>query len=254
MTGSNLPDRKKYSPLWGAALLTVLVVGVVALVVWLVAQFPVGARVGELVRWLLATNSPQTSWFITRSAGFVAYLLLWFSTVYGLAVSSKIFDSLLHRAVTFDFHEFLSLLAIGFVLLHVGVLTVDHYMPYSIAQILVPFLSPYRPLWVGIGVIAFYLVLLVSVTFYIRSRIGLRTFRIIHLVSFAGYLGSAVHGLFSGTDSPLPMVQLMYVGTFLVVVFLTTYWLVMLGARPKGKHAEKWVEQQTALPRQISGR
>ena len=174
---------------------------------------------------LLALDANAT-WYVTRSAGVIAYLLLWFSTAWGLAVTSKVFDRVLHRAYTFDFHEYLSLLAIGFLVLHIVVLSGDQFMPYSIAQILVPFLSPYRPLWVGIGVIAFYLIVLVSATFYLRRRIGMRAFRVIHLASFVAYLGATLHGFFSGTDSPLLATQLMYAGTFLVIVFLTSYWLL----------------------------
>jgi predicted ferric reductase len=93
-------------------------------------------------------------------------------------------------------------------------------------QILIPFLSPYRPFWVGLGVIAFYITLLVTVTFYLRSKIGMKTFRSLHVLSLLGYLGVTFHGLFAGTDAPLIAMQLMYKGTVLVVVFLTVYWLV----------------------------
>jgi len=55
----------------------------------------------------------------------------------------------------------------------------------------------------------------------------LRTFRVIHVASFVAYLTSVAHGLFSGTDTSLAMTQLMYAGTFLVVVFLTIYWLIV---------------------------
>ena len=96
---------------------------------------------------LFAASSQQVMWYITRSAGLTAYLVLWFSVAWGLAVPSKILDNLLHRTFTYDFHEFVSLLAVGFTLLHMVVLLFDRYMPYSPLQILVPFLSDYRPLW-----------------------------------------------------------------------------------------------------------
>jgi len=77
------------------------------------------------------------------------------------------------------------------------------------------------------GVIAFYLSLLASATFYIRSRIGARAFRLIHYSSFVAFLGAAVHGLMAGTDSSLLATQILYAGTLLSVVFLTTYWLAL---------------------------
>ena len=176
---------------------------------------------------VFGVGSVQTFWYVTRAAGLIAYLLLWLSTAWGLAVSSKIFDPLLHRAFTYDMHQFISLLAIGFTILHVGVLVADQYLPFSIAAILLPFVAPYRPVWVGIGVIGLYLTLLVSITFYIRQWIGQKAFRVIHLASFAAYAAVKLHGLMAGTDSPLWSVQLMYAGTALVIVFLTVHWAFM---------------------------
>ena len=107
----------------------------------------------------------------------------------------------------------------------------DRYMPYSLAQILVPFISPYRPFWVGVGVIAFYFILLVTVTFYMRNRIGTRAFRAIHFVSLLGYIGVTLHGYYSGTDTALASMKILYDVTGLAVLFLTVYWLVLLGLR-----------------------
>ena len=182
--------------------------------------------IADILNKLFAASSVQAMWYVTRAAGIVSYLLLWLSTVWGLAVSNKILDPVLHRAFTYDFHQFLSLLAIGFIILHIGVLLADQYLPFSVAQILVPFAAPYRPVWVGLGTIGLYLTLLVSITFYIRRWIGQKTFRAIHLVSYLAFLAAAAHGLFAGTDSPLPPVQLMYAVTSLTVVFLTVYRIV----------------------------
>ena len=180
----------------------------------------------EFMQWLFQINTVQMWWYVTRSAGIIAYLLLWLSTVWGLAVPSKIFDKTLHGVYTFDFHQFISLLAIGFTMLHMGVLMLDKYLPYSLVQVLVPFTSAYRPVWIGIGIIAFWLMLLVTVTFYVRRQIGTRAFRVIHWLSFLAFIGAAQHGIFSGTDTPLWSMKLVYETTFISVVFLTVYWLV----------------------------
>jgi predicted ferric reductase len=187
---------------------------------------PIGLTMITGLNWLFSANSTQLWWYVTRSAGVVAYLLLWFSTAWGLAIPTKFFSSILSQDFSFDFHEFISLLTIGFVLLHVSVLMIDRYLPYTLWQILVPFLSTYRPIWVGLGVISFYLIVLVIITFYMRNRIGMKAFRSIHWFSFVAYLGVTLHGLYGGTDSPLVAMQLLYRGTALVVIFLTVYWLV----------------------------
>jgi predicted ferric reductase len=188
---------------------------------------PAGSWLTSSLSWLFGADSKQLWWYVTRSSGIIAYLLLWLSMVWGLAVPSRIAAPLLDGVYIFDFHQFISLLSIGFALVHILVLTLDRYLPYSTLQILVPFLSPYRPLWVGIGVISFYIIALVTITFYLRKRIGMSAFRAIHVLSLLGYLGITLHGLYAGTDAPLLAMQLIYRGTGLVVIFLTIYWLML---------------------------
>lgn len=199
----------------------------------------------------LALDSEQAMWFLTRAAGIMAYLLLWLSTVWGLAIPIKLFGEKLSGDFTFDFHQFISLLSLGFLGLHIVVLTADRYLPFSVAQLLVPFTASYRPLWVGVGVIAFYLLLLVTVTFYLRRQIGMVSFRYIHYASFAAYLGAVLHALFSGTDSSLPSVLVLYISTFAVVLFLSVYWLVSTwvnnSKRASGK-GEKKSRTMSAAP------
>ncbi|MGA2489560.1 MAG: ferric reductase-like transmembrane domain-containing protein, partial [Anaerolineales bacterium] len=163
----------------------------------------------------------------------------------GLAVTSKYLDGMLERLFTYDFHEFISLLSVAFTLVHVLVLTLDRYLPYSFAQILVPFISPYRPFWVGVGVIAFYIIGLVTVTFYLRNRIGTRAFRVIHVLSLIGYIGVTLHGYYAGTDTALSAMQILYKVSGLVVLFFTIYWLVLLGLRKMEK------QRTTALPARL---
>jgi predicted ferric reductase len=174
---------------------------------------------------MFGINTVQIWWFVTRAAGLIAYLLLWFSTVWGLAVPSKLMAPLLEQTYTFDFHQFISLLSIAFTVVHIIVLLVDQYLPFTIWQVLIPFLAPYRPFWVGVGAISFYCILLVTITFYLRSRIGMAAFRSIHEISLIGYVGATLHGLFAGTDGSLPGMQIIYLGGGLVVAILTVHWL-----------------------------
>jgi predicted ferric reductase len=231
-------DQKRTYSAWqvvASILATSLVIGLI-MVSAVVAMTPVGQSLGTFLRSLFALDSVQVWWYVTRASGIIAYLLLWVSTLLGLAVTSKYLDSMLDRLFTYDFHEFISLLSLAFTLVHVLVLTLDHYMPYTFAQILVPFTSPYRPFWVGIGVIAFYIIVLVTVTFYLRKHIGTRNFRVIHYLSLLGYLGVTLHGWFSGTDTALVTMQFVYKGSGLVVLLWTLYWLILLGLRKAEAH------------------
>lgn len=225
-----------------------ILIGATVLVTSFAVQTPAGRSLANFLGWVFATNSVQTMWFITRAAGITGYLLIWLSVAWGLAVSNKILDTLLHRSFTYDFHQFISLLAVGFILIHMGVLLFDRYLPYTLPQVLVPFLSPYRPVWIAVGVVSFYLILLVTITFYLRGKIGMKAFRAIHVFSLLAYLGVTVHGFLSGTDSSLPAVQLMYAGSFLVVVFLTTYWFIFARSKNKKPLAVEQPVRSKTLP------
>ena len=186
-----------------------------------------GADTAQKIQALFGMDTTQLWWFITRAAGLTGYFLLWLSMAWGLAIPSKIVQPVLEGTFTYDFHEYLSLLGLGFVLLHIVVLLFDKYLPFTLMQLLIPFIDTYRPFWVGLGIIGFYIFLVVTVTFYLRGQIGTKAFRTIHIFSLLGYLGATLHGLFAGTDSALPVTMVLYAGTFLVIVFLTVYWLVM---------------------------
>jgi len=195
-----------------------------------------GASFAQKIQSLFAMNSTQIWWYVTRASGLTGYFLLWLSMVWGFAIPTGFMRPVLENIFSYDFHEHLSLLGLGFVLVHVVVLLFDQYLPFSILQLFIPFIDTYRPLWVGFGIISFYLLLLVTFTFYVRQRIGAKAFRAIHVFSLVSYLGTTLHGLFAGTDSALPITMLLYAGTFLVVVFLTVYWLVMHTGKKEDEH------------------
>lgn len=225
-------EKKADAPIDILVVISILAAGVMVLAVGLLAlQTQAATSAMQTITNFFALDSVHIWWYITRAAGLMGYLLFWLSTVWGFAVSSKIFDSFLERMFTYDFHEHLSLLSLGFVVLHVLVLLVEKVEPLSLVEILVPFASAYRPFWTGIGIIAFYLTILVTVTFYIRKWISMKTFRVIHYLSVAAYVGALFHSIYDGTDTVLTWAQWMYGGTTLVTVFFLVYWLALLWLR-----------------------
>lgn len=217
-------------------MLVTLALGLVGLLI-ILSQTSLGAAWNRLFDSLFGASTGQMTWFITRASGILAYLLLWLSTVWGLAVSSKMFDKLVPRAFTYDAHEYLSLLAFVFTIVHVFILLGDTFMPFNLTQLLVPFISDYRPFWIGVGIIGTYLSVLVTVTFYLRRWIGQRTFRVIHYLSFAAFYGVLIHSWFAGTDTGLVATRVMYFFTGLSVIFMTVYWLVLLRLNKKNAPA-----------------
>src|SRR6266567_5402799 len=139
-------------------------------------------------------------WYVSRAFGLTAYLLLALSVCLGLLVRTRIMDWLAARWRWFDLHQFAALLALGFVLLHVLSLLGDHYIGFSLDELLIPFASPYRPLEVAAGVLALYLMLVVVASSYLRPLIAYRTWRALHYATFALFVLALVHGIFAGTD------------------------------------------------------
>jgi predicted ferric reductase len=185
-----------------------------------------GATAPEAVRALATAISERPTnlaWYAERLVGFLAYFALAASVVYGLLLSTKILDRLAHRAVTFSLHQDLAAVGLGLAAIHGALLGLDHTMPFSLAEIALPFAAPYRPLWVGVGQLAFYLTLAVVASFYLRRRIGQRAWRLLHYATFLAFLGATAHGLASGTDSGTPWAWWSYVGSGLAVTFLLTY-------------------------------
>jgi predicted ferric reductase len=162
-------------------------------------------------------------WYMSRSAGVVAYLLLWGSVVWGLMVTNKVLDGAVKPLITFELHQFLSIAALVFGGFHAFILLGDKYIKFGIADLLVPFKSPYEPVWVGLGVLAMYLTTALVFSFYVKKRIGHKVWRVLHYSSFLGWVMATLHGLMAGTDSRTPLMQFVYATTTLSVGFLIVY-------------------------------
>jgi predicted ferric reductase len=146
--------------------------------------------------------NPQAYWFLSRGSALVAYGALWFSMILGLLITNKVARIWPGGPKAYELHQFFSLLGLTFGLFHGLILLGDHYIGYNLIQIITPFASEnYRPVWVGLGQIAFYLWGIIVISFYMRKKIGNHTWRYIHYASFITFLITLVHGITTGTDS-----------------------------------------------------
>ncbi len=165
---------------------------------------------------------PKVFWDLARSAGIAAYLLMWLSVVFGLVITNRMARLWLGGPSTVDLHQFTSLLGMGFALFHGLILLGDSYMNFNLLQIALPFTTfNYSPFWVGLGQIAFYLMLPVTFSFYLRRRLGPTMWRTIHYATFIIFAFITVHGMLAGTDA-MALVG-MYAMTTISVFFLTIY-------------------------------
>ena len=203
-----------------------LVGGVLGLIILIAIGVTLVGQAGGLAALTTALFGAHSAWYLSRASAFVAYILLWWSMILGLSITNRLARLWPGGPTAADLHEHASLLGLGFGVLHALVLLGDAYSGYTLAQILVPFASSYRPAWVGIGQISLYLMALVTLSSYVRRWIGARAWRAIHFLSFALFVLALLHGVFSGTDSGLPWALWMYAGTGLSVVGMTIYRIV----------------------------
>ena len=156
-------------------------------------------------------SEPKIFWFLSRASGIAAYWILWLAMAMGVIITNKLAQVWPGIPPAYELHQYTSLFGVGLALFHALILTGDRYMNYTVLQVLVPFASQdYRPVWVGLGQLAFYAWLVVNLSFYVRKRIGKKAWRLIHFFSYATFLAVMLHGIFSGTDSTAPWSPYLY--------------------------------------------
>ena len=171
------------------------------------------------IAYYLPAAATHAYWFISRSSGVVAYVLITLSVLWGLVQSGSLLSPRTLPGLPFGLHSFLSWLGLGVAALHGLVLMGDRYINFDLAQVVAPFISTYRPLPTGLGIVSFYLMLLLTLSFYARPHLSQKTFRSLHYASFGAFALVTLHGIFAGSDSA-PLWWL-YAGSLVAVVLLT---------------------------------
>ena len=155
--------------------------------------------------------SSHALWFATRGFGVVSLLLLTAIVVLGVAGATRWRSPRWPRFVVAGLHRNLTLLALVFIVLHVITTVADGYAPISLLSAVVPFTSPYRPVWLGLGAVAFDLLLALTITSLLRARIGYGRWRALHWLAYASWPIALVHGLGTGTDARVTWMQVLTV-------------------------------------------
>ena len=226
--------------------------GLPAVAIGIIAGGTVPAAVSGLAA-ATAANPASLVWLFERLFGFMSYITLALSVIYGLLLSTKVLDAVAHRPVSFTLHQDLAAVGLGMAGIHGMLLGLDASVPYTLAQILVPGQSPHAPFAVGIGQVSLYLMALVTISFYARRRIGQRVWRTLHYVTFLAYAGSTFHGIASGSDSGSVWAQGLYLGSLTVVVFLLVYRIGM-SMLERVETAEPGVVSRTARATPLTSR
>ncbi len=176
------------------------------------------------------TDVQGLTWDLARIGGFTAYGLMLTSVLIGLVLSLRWKSTRYPRFVTNELHRFVTLLALVFTVVHGIAVAVDPFIKLSPLELIVPFLSHYRPAWMTFGIVAGDLLLAIYLSERIRSRIGYDWWRRFHTLAFVVYVFATVHGLGTGSDARTPWAIALYAGGAIAVGGLLLYRLWPSGA------------------------
>jgi hypothetical protein len=174
---------------------------------------------------------PSLLWYATRATGMVALVLLTGTVALGVVGTARAASQRWPRLVTAGLHANLALISTAVVFVHIVTTVLDPFAPIGWIAAIVPFSSPYRPLWLSLGAIAFDLLAAVLITSLLRHRLSHRAWRAVHLLVYASWPVALWHGLGTGTDTKLPWVLVIDVAC-VAAVAAAVCWRLTLTANP----------------------
>jgi methionine sulfoxide reductase heme-binding subunit len=138
---------------------------------------------------------------VSRAAGIIALVLLTATVVLGTLATAPTRSTAWPRWARQTLHRDLALLSVGALLVHVAAVVLDNFVDIHWYAAVLPFTSGYQPFWVGLGTLAFDLILVVIATSLLRVRLGFRTWRAVHWLTYAAWPIAVLHYLTTGTDA-----------------------------------------------------
>src|ERR1700733_8067724 len=188
---------------------------------------------------ILATAvGPHLFWITSRAAGIAALVLSSLSVCIGLLMGGGIVKrQRLELRVT---HEALALATLGALLVHGLSLIGDSYLHPSLADVAIPFLSGYMTLWTSMGIVAFWMLAILGLSYYARARIGVQRWRGLHRFTALAWILGIAHSLGEGTDAG----QAWFLAMIAIVVLPALALLATRGAkasmtRPAAAHSHQ---------------
>lgn len=159
------------------------------------------------------------TWILIRYFGLLAYLFFTLSIIFGMLGYFQVFKK--RKALLHNIHLTSSWLGLFSIIIHMLLLLIDHYQPYTIKELLLPMAAAYKPILSGLGTISFFLFLLVIVTADVMVKVKKRPiWKKIHILVFPAWLGMVLHGFYIGTDSGNVAIASFYAGSSIIVVGL----------------------------------
>jgi predicted ferric reductase len=169
-------------------------------------------------------------WQVIRASGLLAYLLLSVSVALGVSIRTRAMDGLVKRGWVNELHQSLSIASLATTALHVVMLLGNRHVAFGPGEIVIPFVSAWKPVPVAGGILALYLLALLVLSSCARTLIGQRAWRAIHYGGFAAWVLAVSHGVTAGSDWSLPVVQWLYLLSSVTIVFLLMFRVLTIRA------------------------
>ena len=149
---------------------------------------------------VLATAVPSALWYLTRATGAVTLMLLTTSVAFGIANVGRLHSARWPRFVVEGVHRNVSLLAIAVLGVHIVTTVLDPFASIHLIDAVVPFVSAYRPFWLGLGAFASDLLIAIALTSVVRRRLGHTAWRATHWFAYLCWPVAVLHAVGTGSD------------------------------------------------------
>lgn len=200
----------------------------------------------------IAVQRVETSWtwYVIRASGFVAAGLLVLLMLSGIGQVTGILYRFMEPIKAWALHRAMALALCASIVVHVGFLLIDKFMPFSLVQVLVPFASHYNnhtTLWgmalgglgVSLGVLAMYGVAILVLTSLRWIDTKKRAWRQLHYISYAVMLFVFLHALYVGADLKYGLFRQAWVALFCIVLLGVVARLWRAGTMKKDRDNER---------------
>jgi DMSO/TMAO reductase YedYZ heme-binding membrane subunit len=168
----------------------------------------------------------QLLWLTSRAAALTAFFVLAAALITGQALRSAMFEGAVRNRDLSQLHGFLTICWVPFVGLHVLAMTLDLVARISPLDLVIPFRVTYAALPIGLGTVGFDLLLIVTVTGYLRAHVDPAAWRWLHRLSYVMFGVFVVHAVLAGTDFARPMVLAAAAGVVAFIAIISVARLV----------------------------
>lgn len=150
------------------------------------------------------------AWVVTRTAGIASFIALTVMAVIGMLLTTGLLYRIMSPSTAWSIHRAIGTTLLLSVAVHLAGLLLDSFIRLRVVDVFVPFVSPYQPTLVALGIGGFYLLLLILATSLYTMTSHAKFWRTIHTLAFPMYALLFLHGLLIGTDRHLPWVIALY--------------------------------------------